>query len=441
MQHQRPYLIRIIRAGNVLYLPGISLLLGLFLLPGLWLALLLRGCSLSAQEPAVRTGEAAVRTGDAAVRTGDAAGQTAGPAPPAGVPVHEEEADRIRKDTFFTRLFQGTGEGFTGGDGTYSVPLPDGRTVWIFGDTFIGGVNPDGKTRYRQTPIYIRNSMVVQDGTELETLYREHNNRNASWIIHPYAIRKDGSLAEDSIWFWPGDGYCEGEQLKVFLSEFIRTGQGMWDFQWTGTWLAVFGLPGLEQRELMPVPQGLDAGAHLGHALLEDGQYIHVYGSGDGKPYAARFPQGRVTGPWEFYDGQSWTGDPSEAKPMGELDVSEQFSVFQQEDLYVLLTQKGISDQIVSYTSETPYGPWGKPTLLYETPIPDSTGNLFTYNALAHPQFTEEKMLLVSYNMNSMRLEDLYRNTGIYRPRFIRIPLEMIDPSPDGRTDQKIFQR
>ena len=50
-------------------------------------------------------------------------------------------------------------------------------------------------------------------------------------------------------------------------------------------------------------------------------------------------------------------------------------------------------------------------------------------------------LLLVSYNMNSMRLLDLYRNTGIYRPRFIRIPLEMIDPSPDGRTDQKIFQR
>ena len=35
-------------------------------------------------------------------------------------------------------------DGFTGGDGVYSVPLPDGRTAWFFGDSFIGGVREDG---------------------------------------------------------------------------------------------------------------------------------------------------------------------------------------------------------------------------------------------------------------------------------------------------------
>ena len=43
-------------------------------------------------------------------------------------------------DTYFTNLFIRDCCGFTGGDGTYSVLLPDGRTVWIFGDTFLGTV-------------------------------------------------------------------------------------------------------------------------------------------------------------------------------------------------------------------------------------------------------------------------------------------------------------
>ncbi|MFY0628720.1 MAG: DUF5005 domain-containing protein, partial [Reichenbachiella sp.] len=37
-------------------------------------------------------------------------------------------------DDFFTRRKPG----FTGGDGTYSVNLPNGTNIWIFGDTFIG---------------------------------------------------------------------------------------------------------------------------------------------------------------------------------------------------------------------------------------------------------------------------------------------------------------
>jgi predicted alpha-1,2-mannosidase len=354
-------------------------------------------------------------------------------------PVEKPERRHMRevvRDTFFTGLFRRSGEGFTGGDGTYSIPLPDGRTAWLFGDTFIGGIDPGRHTRSRTEPVYIRNSMVVQDGTELETFYRKLNNRNASFVIHPDAFRGDGTLAEDSVWFWPGDGYCGDGLLRIFLSGFVRTGTGMWDFRWTGTSVASFSLPDLAQKEIIPIPYGLQAGIHFGHALLEDKQYIYVYGSGDGKPHAARFPRGRINGSWEFFDGETWTGNAAAARPMADIDVSEQFSVFRQGDLYVLITQEGgISDEICSFTAGTPYGPWGNRQLLYRTPIPGSARNLITYNALAHPQFTEDGMLLVSYNVNSMVLEDLFKDAWIYRPRFIRVPLEMIHPSPVAHTE------
>ena len=47
-------------------------------------------------------------------------------------------------DQAYDDFFQRAGPGWTGGDGTYSVGLPDGRTAWSFGDTFLGTIAPDG---------------------------------------------------------------------------------------------------------------------------------------------------------------------------------------------------------------------------------------------------------------------------------------------------------
>mgnify|MGYP006919341302 CR=1 FL=1 len=59
--------------------------------------------------------------------------------------------------------------------------------------------------------------------------------------------------------------------------------------------------------------------------------------------------------------------------------------------------------------------------MLYATPEIDK--NIFTYNAVAHPQFYENGDLLISYNVNSFEFADLFRDATIYRPRFVRAPL------------------
>ena len=106
---------------------------------------------------------------------------------------------------------------------------------------------------------------------------------------------------------------------------------------------------------------------------------------------------------------------------------SEQFSVFQYKGKYILIMQDSdLGRKIYSYTSTTPFGPWENRKMIYETPIPENCEQCWTYNALAHPQFTEDDLLLVSYNTNSMRMQDHYDNALIYRPRFIRVPLELI---------------
>jgi len=38
-----------------------------------------------------------------------------------------------------------TGRGWKGADRTYSVPLPGGRDLWLFSNTFLGPVGPETK--------------------------------------------------------------------------------------------------------------------------------------------------------------------------------------------------------------------------------------------------------------------------------------------------------
>jgi hypothetical protein len=346
--------------------------------------------------------------------------------PPADNQGSMEATDTVRVDETFTGLFNRTGEGFTGGDGTYSVELPDGRTLWIFGDTFIGGVNSDG-TRQHQEPKFVRNSAVVMDGDSLTTLYRQLDGLNASLVIHPSVLAGRDGLTEDSVWFWPGDGFVEGNQLKLFLSEFAQRDTGMWGFEWLGTWIASFSLPSLEQQKLVKILTEDETSIHYGHAVLTEDPYVYVYGLGNGKIHVARYRTGKEEGPWEYFTGGDWTGNIARAAPISSFDGSEQFSVFRYDGHYVLVTQLGgFSHEICSFLSDTPYGPWGSKRLLYAIPHPDPELQLITYNALAHPDLSEKGMLLISYNVNSLVLEDHYRHAWIYRPRFIRIPMGMI---------------
>src|SRR5690242_1737651 len=64
----------------------------------------------------------------------------------------------------FQRYADG-GDGWTGGDNTASVALPDGRVAWLFSDSYLGHVAAD-HTRPRDSP-FVHNTIVVQQGATL----------------------------------------------------------------------------------------------------------------------------------------------------------------------------------------------------------------------------------------------------------------------------------
>lgn len=328
-------------------------------------------------------------------------------------------------DAFFDKRFQIHGPGFTGGDATYSVLLPDGRTVWIFGDTFIGPVSAE-LTREKTDPMYIRNCFVVQDGEQMTTRHLGKPEEFRSMMI-PDEVVYGAKPNERDVWYWPGDGFVNGDTLNVFVSKFHQADTGMWGFEFLETELISFLLPQIEEVKKSKLSFADQTGIHFGHAVFEQDQIIYVYGLGNGKPYVAKMSIESVAGGWEFYTGNGWSDHVSDAQPMIDIEASEQFTVLKLQNKYVLVTQLGsLSRKVNAYTSTNPFGPWENEKLLFETPVDEKNAQLFTYNALVHPQFTKNRELLISYNTNSMKLKDHFLNADIYRPRFIRVPISLI---------------
>lgn len=344
---------------------------------------------------------------------------------PTAETAENKQERRVVVDSVFTDLFLPAGDRFTGGDGVYSVMMPNGKSVWIFGDSFIGNVTPDNR-RIRTSPQYIRNCFVIIEDGRLTTYQQGDPKDYKSMMIPPEIVEKNEGLTELQQWYWPGDGFIENGNLNVFASKFHQDDpEDMWGFKFMGTDLLEFSLPEFKQVSVHHFTN-LDS-IHFGHALLESKEYTYIYGLKGGLPYAARASKGNILGRWEFYANGRWSTDSSSSTPMVNFSGSEQFSVFEWEGTFIMIMQEGnLGQRIYSFTSETPVGPWENQHMIYEIPGLSDCENCWSYNALAHPQFITENMLLISYNTNSTVLQDHYDNALIYRPRFIRVPLEHI---------------
>jgi hypothetical protein len=72
-------------------------------------------------------------------------------------------------------------------------------------------------------------------------------------------------------------------------------------------------------------------------------------------------------------------------------------------------------------TAPTPIGPWSPKTPVYTAPE-GGVGNLYApYNVAAHPGLSKPGELVISYNVNSEKGEDLLANANNNRPRFVTI--------------------
>ncbi|HEV8653048.1 MAG TPA: hypothetical protein VG276_27575 [Actinomycetes bacterium] len=328
------------------------------------------------------------------------------------------------------------GPGWIGGDGSYPVRLPDGRTAWLFGDSFIGAEaarpGPASRAGPRSTlparPGLVRNAVVVQDGTRLTTLLGPADPASGK----PRALLRPGG--EPGAWYWPAGGFVEDGRLRVLVHEF-RPGAEPDGFEWTGrNRIVTLGLPSLAQLGDAPL-YGRASGSEVqwGVAVLEEADYTYLYGVRDlGGPFhvkhthLARFPHGGSHGFWRFWDGAGWSPSPSASAalvgvpgPGGPVPLTGiAGSVVKLGAGYVLLAIPDFGTAIEARRSCSPVGPWGPPRRLYDIPELRRPSGERAYLARAYP---DGDSLLVAYSLGPGGPGGDFARASHYRPRYLRV--------------------
>ena len=325
-------------------------------------------------------------------------------------------------------------DGWLGADAAYSIPLPDGRDVWIFGDTLYGKkrVVRDG------TPQMVRNSIGIS------------TCKNGRWKLH-YVIRKDANGQPQSFfepqhpdsWYWAMDGFIDGHDLWVTLlcvRNSPAKSQAM-AFATCGTDLARISSPGPDPQQwkidYFPlVPDGTHAypsAAVTSVAKHED--LFALYEQGTRPLLVTRLPLEGLDHPekqleYLASDGQWRSGfDPSHAFQVmakGSPELSIRYHPELKQWVSIMFDPDAFSSKILLRTAPAPTGPWSKGKVIYQVPVmqmqnPGYDKNTFCYAAKEHPEF-EQSNLVFTYVCNTFDVQSLATNTGIYFPRVVRMP-------------------
>jgi len=344
------------------------------------------------------------------------------------------------KDNAFTEYFRRT-NGWTASDATISVPLYNGKTIWLMGDSYIDNYNPADNTI--PCLFQVRNSILVQDMSAPSEIATILDNTQTGVNRTPVKLQNN-----DPTYFWPGHGYAKGDTAITFWQQYSGA-----DYTHVQNYVAKIYIPGFSDasaiRELSAL--SLPAEYEFGTSVVVDStdQFIYLYGMKKDwiifRPYVARYPLTQdVLMPWEFFDGGSWTPDVNSVEQiMGNTDdyVSPSFSVVKLQEKYYMISQDigfltcGLGREIYSWESDSPEGPFANKKLLYTIEDKFNEEYMITYNATAHPEFIKENELLISYNVNgacTSYCQDPFNNrydADLYRPKFIRVPLDYIDPT------------
>ncbi|MEV4432979.1 hypothetical protein [Streptomyces sp. NPDC049585] len=347
-------------------------------------------------------------------------------------------------DAFAAYAERGRPDGrWTGGDSTYSVPVRAGR-LWVFSDTFLGTVRPDGS----RPPVgddgrpgpkssgFVHNSFVLWDARGPHTL-TGHDRAGRPVSL----VREAGGDRPDGPWYWARAGLPDGGGAAVVYARYARTGPGPLDVAWRGNVLARFGAGDLTRpRTLTPLPS--TTGTAWGAWLLREGGRTYVYGTragpgGGSRLYLARTCGRDLRGPWRYRTaGGGWSDAETRAAPLrgpggAPLRVSQELSVVAHGGWYALVTQQAdeaLSPRIQLAWARSPGGPFTRPVTVYTAPEAGPRGtygdaDVIAYNPHEHPDLERPGELVVSYNVNSLDPRDVMARAAVYRPRFVRVRL------------------
>ncbi len=324
-----------------------------------------------------------------------------------------------------------------GGDAATSVPLSPGRTLWLFGDSFVARSN----VHTRAAAAFVHNTIAIESGDDPRTASMAFAwGRDARGLPAPFFpdTRRN--------WYWPGSGVRIGEgPLVIFLEKIIATpGHGL-GFVPDGYAVAVIANPDASPtrwRSRIVEEPAPPFDAVPGSAVIRDGDHVVVLAIRQRGVHAGAlvryrsnaFAGGDLSGAeWWAGETRGWVatarigkGGPTFVIDDAGAECSLQWDV--RLSVFVHVASYGFGASTIGVrTAPALIGPWSAPHTVYRPPESDRERPL-VYAGKAHPELVgpDTRNSVVTYVANSFDPKDLLTPEGeqsLYWPHFVAVPL------------------
>lgn len=309
-------------------------------------------------------------------------------------------------------------------DGGMSIAMPDGSTLWTFGDTFLGqGKNKDGTPKFEggvsSTGCRVH---VTPKGPTVEYLT---NAKGIADFLLPLA----GSETWTRHRVWPAGGITADGTTYLYFIRVVINGQNVFGFDDDGVGLAR-AKNGTAIFERLVMPKSDPPIPVLPVCVLADNGSLYLYsiektGAFDSRVILARVlaTEADRPGSYRFWSGgNSFSTSKNEAATLV-ADVWGQTSVAWNRYLkhYVMLHVGGIFHEprtVFLRTSETLYGPWSSPTAVFS--LPGKLGKDFSgliYCAYLHPELFRDDGRVMAFSYCTQQKE-------LTNPHLVEIELQ-----------------
>lgn len=344
-----------------------------------------------------------------------------------------KSSTKVYKDQVATQFFHRT-SGWIASDGALSVPLSDGRTLWLMGDSHIDDF--DETTGTIPLLFQVRNAALLQPACDWDWTNTQTLIGSGAGIKSLFKETKN-----DSVWLWPGNGIQIEDTVFIYCSELTKFGSGSLGFRSTGNEMwAKMKFPEMEVVGYQHLPdfEGINFGA--GFIAADDKEHVYAFGqklvpeTAGSNVFVGRFQVENPDAPWEYWDGSAWNIDIKKLVPVAQAVISPHVTKIG-ETFLVLSTELSVGcDQgrtIFLSKGQKAAGPFDEMMALYTIDDTVRGHYPFFYSVAAHPQFSDENSsenLLVTYCINGytpcFEPENGRLNPNHYRPRAIRLSLD-----------------
>lgn len=338
----------------------------------------------------------------------------------------------VYRDLTYWHLLASRTVGWTAGDGCISTALPDGNSLWCFGDSFFGFIS---EYRNRTRPSNMaRNAGMIQTGEEscddfidlneyitTDITDRDRYYKAKTWLRHPEGNQTEQQInnggADSNYCYWPGDGTVimkDGKPVVQYIWGAVDN--TMTPYERSVAEYSLEGKPGdADYMRLLELHRHYPSLATNHDRIFEDEDgYTYLYGSvGTGAlgawVHVARVANHDLLSPWEFYvkgtNGKwSWTTKEPTTEEYQRSRISDDFninvSVFKYAGKYFMVSLLMTGSPICISVADHPWGPFTNQHELFRIPSEHAAA----YITMVHPQLSRTGEIVVSYNMNPVDL-------------------------------------